>query len=240
MTLTEKIVPNKLSGKRLLPFGILSIALCAPAAHATLISGNFIQVSGFETPAVGPGGYGTGFQTYNVGTVLAGVWTVVGTGNVSIYPSSETVGTGHTALNVPEGVQALDLTGILDNGAATGVRQTLATTVGQNYTLSFYVGELWAPASVTVNMNGALFQVANNNLALNGDTTVWKQFMYDFTATSASTTLDFMNNAANGTVLNALDAVVVTTALPEPSTFVMLGGSVLLFSAFRRFRRARN
>ena len=92
--------------------------------------------------------------------------------------------------------QALDLTGISDNGAATGVSQSFATTTGVSYTLSFYLGEYSnQAASVLVDLNGSLFQTATNNSPNSGNpTTLWQLFSYTFTATGSTTTLRFINN----------------------------------------------
>ena len=173
-----------------------------------------IQDGGFETPVVGPGGFQTGFQVFNVGQTFGtgNPWSVVGAvaGNVAIYPSTETTGAPPTSLNVEEGVQALDLTGSLDNGQATGVQQSIATTVGATYTLTFWVGEFNnGPASVIVNLNGVLFQTATNSLPTSGNVTLWKMFTYPFTATATTTTIQFINNSTAGVPINGLDLVTV-------------------------------
>jgi len=173
-----------------------------------------IQDGGFETPVVGPGGFQTGYQVFNVGQTFGtgNPWTVVGSvaGNVAIYPSTETVGSPPTSLNVEEGVQALDLTGSLDNGQATGVQQTITTAIGTTYTLTFWVGEFNnQPSSVVVNLNGVLFQTATNNSPTTGNTTLWKMFTYPFTATATSTVIQFINNTGAGIPIGGLDLVTV-------------------------------
>jgi hypothetical protein len=173
-----------------------------------------IQDGGFETPVVGPGGFQTGFQVFNVGQTFGtgNPWSVVGAvaGNVAIYPSTETAGSPPTPLNVEEGVQALDLSGSLDNGQATGVQQSITTTVGATYTLTFWVGEYNnGPASVIVNLNGVLFQTATNSMPTVGNVTLWKMFTYPFTATATTTTIQFINNSTAGVPINGLDLVTV-------------------------------
>jgi hypothetical protein len=151
-------------------------------------------------------------------------------GQVALYPDTETIGSPATALNVQEGVQALDLTGRLDNGAAIGVSQTFATTPGQTYDLSFYEGQLLygngvtTHPSIAVSLNGSLFQTARESAGFNGLTTVWQQFSYDFTATGVTTTLSFINGAPSGVVETGLDAVSVSS-VPEPAfAWLMVSG----------------
>jgi hypothetical protein len=175
-----------------------------------------IQDGGFESPVVGPGGFQSGYQVFNVGQTFGGptanAWTVVGaaTGNVAIYPNTETAGSPPTPLNVEEGSQALDLTGSLDNGQATGVQQSITTTVGTIYTLTFWVGEFNnSPASVVVNLNGVLFQTATNSMPTTGNVTLWKMFTYTFTATATTTTIQFINNSLAGVAIGGLDLVTV-------------------------------
>lgn len=72
-------------------FPALLVLCCAAAAQSG--PGNLIVDSGFETPVVGPGGYGSGFQVFDVGTSFGpgNGWTVIGSpaGNVAIYPDTE-------------------------------------------------------------------------------------------------------------------------------------------------------
>jgi hypothetical protein len=195
-------------------------------AHANQISNG-----GFEAPVTGPGGFNSGYTAYLVGQTI-GAWTVVGSpyGNVAVTPSTEYssyVGPAIYFLS-QEGSQSLDLSGDTDNGEVTGVQQSFATTPGQMYSLSFYVGAVTTPdwgyhsgnAIINVLLNGNAFQTAVNS-DLGGDATTWKQFNYTFTAAGATTTLAFMNGVAGAIGNNGLDNVVVN-AVPEPGTAAML------------------
>jgi Protein of unknown function (DUF642)/PEP-CTERM motif len=210
----------------------LVVALLAGVLFAPPVGANLLADPGFETPIVGPGGFQSGFQVFTVGQTFGtgNPWTVVGStsGNVAVYPNTETIDSPPTTLNVQEGAQALDLTGDTDNGSKTGVSQSFATTPGAVYHLSFYVGELDnQAASVVVNLNGSPFQTATNNSPTSGHTTLWNLFSFDFTAAGATTTLEFINNVASGTALNGLDAIdvepVPVGAVPEPTTLMLLG-----------------
>jgi hypothetical protein len=177
--------------------------------------------------------------------VIDGAWTVTGpsASNVAIYPSSETVGSPATHLNVQQGAQALDLTGDADNGSASGVRQTLATNAGTKYSLSFYVGSYNSQAAqVQVYLDGALFQSATGQVT-SGYTTTWTGFQYNFTASGSATTLSFVENVPSGVTLAGLDNVSVAAqsaaAAPEPASLALLVlGIPLLFLASRRLLRS--
>ena len=211
------------------------------------VQANLIQDPGFEQPVAGPGGFNTGYLAFNVGSTIGGAWTVIGSpsGDVALTPSTEytyTVGPIIT-FTAQEGAQWLDLTGNTDSGAATGVQQTFPTVAGRPYSLSFYVGAVttpdWAPdqgnAAVNVLLNGTAFQTSINNDP-SGDTMDWKQFNYTFTATSASTTLAFINAVPAGEGANGVDNVTVVAA-PEPGTWNLLAlGLGTLFAVARRHK----
>jgi len=221
---------------------VLALGALAPViAHANLI------VNGsFESPTVAPGISTTlysGGQAFYTGNNIGG-WTVTGaseTADVYIYPNTMPVSTTQT-MNVQNGNQALDLTGDGTGGVAMGVQQLFSTTPGQTYVLSFYVGELInEAASVQVYLNGSLFQTATNNSPTTGNTTLWEQFVYNFTATSSSTSLRFVNNSAANVAVNGLDNVDVEATTPEPASIVTLtsGFVFLAFGGFRRFRNCK-
>jgi hypothetical protein len=222
-------------------FGItlLGLALSGSLANAA----ELITDGGFESPVVGPGGLNSGYQSFVAGQTFGGAWTVIGSafGNVAIVPHDET-GPNGVMYTSALGNQSLDLTGSTDNGAQVGVEQSITTTPGQQYSLSFYLGNLNnagfsynGAASVIIKLNGSLFQTVNNNgpstLSMN-----WVQESFTFTATSATTVLDFINNTAAGVAVNGLDQVSVTP-VPEPAvaSLLLLG---LLARALhnRRFR----
>ena len=215
-------------------FGCLLLALAA----AQTASADLIADGGFESPVVGPSGYQTGFQTFTVGQTFGNAWTVVGspTGNVASYQNTETIGNPPTPLNVYQGSQALDLTGNTDNGAAVGVEQTVATTPGTQYTLTYAYGALPSqPVSVLVSINGVTVQTANLSLSGSGYGTTWDTNSLTFTAQTSSTIVGFLDNSPNGTTLAGLDAVSLNapasnSAVPEPAAWTLLaaGGMVLV------------
>src|SRR5438105_1537310 len=147
---------------------------------------NLLVNGSFETPVVTPGTFAN-FTTNS--TAITG-WTVFGPA-VSVVSGTFTSG----ALSFPaqDGVQWLDLTGPT-SGPSEGVNQTVTTTPGQTYNLSFYVGNIvgggfGSTSTVGVLVNGS--QIATETNSTPGTTLNWKLFTVPFTAASASTIIGF-------------------------------------------------
>jgi hypothetical protein len=225
---------------RFMGLALLTAAGLTPTAFA----GSVILDGGFETPVLPPGGFNTGYQLYYIGQSL-GAWTVVGPagGDVALYQDTETSGSPVTPLNVVDGIQAVDLTGDLNNGDPYGLSQSFATNAGDTYSLSFWVGNyLNQDASVAVDLNGSLFQIATNPSPTSGYVTLWEEFSYSFTAAASTTTLAFLNHGVPGTNQTSLDAISVTdttpSSTPEPSTLGLIGLGLAAVGVIRS-RRGR-
>lgn len=115
--------------------------------------------------------------------------------------------------------------------------QTIATTAGQRYTLSFDVGNSsrynfsgTSSLSASVGNSSQLFINTNTSSA-----DFWQRFSMDFTANSNATNLTFTGN--NAVHYIGLDNVVVTAAVPEPGTYAMLLAGVALLGAVARRRK---
>jgi hypothetical protein len=202
-------------------------------AHAGLI-----ENGSFETPTVNVGSWGD----YGSGSTAITGWTVVGCCGVSLV--SGTFVSGSYSFPAEDGQQFLDLTGDQSN-SLEGVEQTVATTPGVSYTLSFYVGNIsggtfGASSSVEVLLGGiggtALGTVTNSDP---GTTLSWEQYSFQFTATGSSTTIDFMNQDPSYDDNNGLDNVQLTQSAetPEPGTLSLLGGGLLI--GLGRWRRRK-
>ena len=162
---------------------------------------------GFETPVAAAGS----FVLLSVGQQLDG-WTVVGaSGNVGTL--SATFTDAGLAWPAQEQSQTLDLTG--NTTVATGVSQAVVTEVGVEYQLSFWSGNMshtgiyGTSSTVIVQLeNQEILRVTNTDGA--GTTSLaWRQFSVTFIATSASSTLSFVNGDSAGDNSNIIDNVVL-------------------------------
>jgi PEP-CTERM motif len=248
------------------------LSLGAAFAALSLVPGtasagsNLVVDGGFEdpapastTPASSPG---QGFVLEGIGASFGGAWTVSYAPGSSGF-SGDAVALGPTVeyaapnifYNAHSGQQSLDLSGGLDNGHPAGVTQSIATTTGATYSLTFWV-DSWVDqpdslVSLYVNDQAAgTFENNSNNLGRGGlpqdanfpsfvDGDVWNSFTYDFTATGDLTKIGFFNASAGGVSEVGLDDVNLTpTGVPEPATWAaMLLGFGAVGVAMRTSRR---
>jgi hypothetical protein len=174
---------------------------------------NLITNGSFESP-VAPAG---SFDNFGSGSTGISGWTVVGP-EVSVV--SGTYFSECCSFPAESGSQWLDLTGDVSN-TVEGVQQTVATTPGTEYDLTFWVGNIYDPDGVygttsTVDLrlggiDGTLLGAFTNSSTTTG-TQTWEEFTTSFTATSTSTTLDFLNGDPSNDNSNGLDNI---TSLQE-------------------------
>jgi hypothetical protein len=195
--------------RRIAPAALLLAFLCSNASAA----GNLVRDGSFETPVVPQGGY-TSFST---GQDFGPHWTVVGaTGNVAIV--SGTFAQNGFTFPAKKGAQWLDLTG--NGNTATGVAQTISTVAGENYALTFYIGNLYDPggifgttSTVDLQIDGANVASFTNKCGKGTTKLCWRKFSTDFVVTGTQTTIGFINGDPSNDTSNGLDAV---TVVPDP------------------------
>jgi hypothetical protein len=136
-------------------------------------------------------------------------------------------------LTAAQGSDFLDLTGLHDAPPYGAVFQTITTSVGQQYQVSFdlgsdkyydsqYTGTFSAPV-VSVSLNGVVaFSAANNFPTL---TNYWQNYSFNFTATAASTTLKFTGITASRVAYIGLDNVSVTG---PPAVVIVLSAPAVM------------
>ncbi|MGH9328490.1 MAG: DUF642 domain-containing protein [Terriglobia bacterium] len=215
--------------------GIAVVGLMASSARANLLTNG-----SFETPLAPLGG----FMNFTSGSTAITGWTVTGP-EVSVVNGSYT----SFGINFPaeDGNQWLDLTGDLSN-AVEGVEQTVATSPGATYELSYFIGNVANPGGpygttsrVNVLVDGALILTSTNSLGAGTGRQTWEQFSTSFVAPSSSTVIEFLNEDPSTDNTNGLDNVVLTqgttSSVPETSTFIMFALAFCAFGAFR-FRNA--
>jgi hypothetical protein len=191
----------------------LTIA-CWVALAATPALANLIVNGSFETPVV-PNGFYTNFPGGS--TAITG-WTVVGVDSSVV--DGDFIQSGIT-FQAHDGEQWIDMAGVTSNASSSGVTQSVPTTIGGLYELSFYVGSaqaspFFAAATVDLSINGGP-RVPFHNPIAPSNMLNWQQFIVPFVATSSSTNLTFYNGSASNNFLSALDNVVIE-GIPEPST----------------------
>lgn len=177
-------------------------------AHANLITNGSFESGSFAPPSN---------QTMTLlpgSTALTG-WQVVN-------DSLAWIGVGDPwGLDAQDGDRFLDLSDYSAGAPFGGVQQSLATTPGYEYTVTFYLGSsnTWGrPSALTVSAAG---QSDSFQSPTTGTTNDWQQLSFVFVANSASTVLSFVG--ASGVNYIGLDNVVATvTAVPEPTTTVLL------------------
>lgn len=100
------------------------------------------------------------------------------------------------------------------------MQQTIATTKGFEYTVTFYLGSsnTWGrPSSLNVSAAG---QSANFTGSHAGGTNDWEQFSFVFVATGPESTIQFVG--ASGVNYIGLDNVSASmTAVPEPTSYAL-------------------
>lgn len=211
------------------------LAVCMPAA-ASFTNGSFEFGNPSNTPGTNTQDASVNSQQLFVGdnTTLTG-WTVIGTtGNdIAWIGNSNAYG-----LSASDGNNFLDLTGWQFGGAiGKGVAQTFDTVAGQQYTVSFDLGNSnlfnYGINALTVKA-GSLNQVVySNTYNLNNS---WEHRTLGFVAQGPSTTLSFTGAYARWYYIG-LDNVTVT-AVPEPETYAMLLAGMGLVGAIARRRKA--
>jgi hypothetical protein len=206
---------------------------------------NLIVNPSFETPVV-PDAI---FVIYPSGSAAIPGWTVTGpagTGvalvnNMSFINGVPLEGVTFKAF---DGVQSVDMTGVGSNNIE-GISQTVATAIGTNYILTFYIGNTTGGVTFGTTSTDAL-KINGNEVALFSNVNVsatnlnWVQYTYNFTATTATTTIGFENRDPGSDNSNFLDLVSLEvggpggSTVPEPATLGMVAVALATLAARRR------
>lgn len=224
--------------------------ICAAACAAAVMPGtaqaaNLLTNGSFETPVLSSLSTNIAFYT-NGSTAITG-WTVdMRAGSTSPYMQL-TNNSAFGGLNASDGIQYLDLTGIVGRGAGV-LSNAVATSATLDYVLSFDVGALfytgsYGTAIVDLLINGAS---AGSFTVLPPSSTGfnWQRYSYAFSGTGASVRVGLYASlsAASSDLGVGLDNVVLESrerairAVPEASTWAMLIAGLTVVGGLMRRR----
>ncbi len=164
-------------------------------------------------------------------TSLSG-WTIASASKTSVFEIQQASEYSHVSgFNTHyDGTYYLEL----NSNNLGAITQTLSTTAGQTYTLSFGYADRSGSknaSSMDIYWNGTQLKPINT-----GDTN-WKTYSYTVTATGASTALTFVSTGPvkDVTMGSYLDGVSVT-AVPEPESYAMLLAGLGVMATIARRR----
>jgi hypothetical protein len=177
------------------------------------------------------------FETLNGGHVLAnGTWdtfnnilgweTVQPHGN-GIEVRNNVAGTAYAGVNFVE----------LDTNANSAMQQVITgTNAGQHYTLSFAFADR---AGVPTSSQGIQVFWGSQDLGVFNNSTGWTVKNLDVTGVQGEVKLKFVAVGTSDSLGTSLDAVSLTSAVPEPETYAMLLAGLGLVGLMKRRKAAK-
>jgi hypothetical protein len=215
----------------------LTAALCAgPAAQANLL------VNGsFESGA---------FVNQGNDTMSPGVGSTVITGWTVITDTTAWIGaTNPFGLSASDGSFFLDLTNYQAGAPFAGMSQTIVTTPGATYTLSFDLGSstFWGrPDALVASAAGTSATFTSGPASTATPNNDWTHETMQFVATAASTTITLQGSAGINYI--GLDNVSVdlssdatpppVSSVPEPQSWALMLAGLAALGIARRYRRS--
>jgi hypothetical protein len=216
---------------KILKSAVLAILLCtlSLSAQATLINGSF------EIASIDPADSSTGAFALSGSEI--NYWTATGNSTVDYMVDgafgplySPTFGSG---LASQDGNYFVDLTGGDQNDFGS-IEQTINTTLGQDYLLSFWIAgsnlfeDFGDGGPLNVDLSGVFNQSFTGS---RNSATDWQLQTVMFTGTGGAATLRFTGRQMDDCCFIGLDNVSIK-ALPEPGTLwmLLLGFSVIAWT----------
>jgi hypothetical protein len=209
------------------PLVLIAMACLAIGATSSASAQNLIVNGTFDAPVVP----NAGFEVYTPASGSLSGWGVQGTEVAIVGSSFVEYGVAFVAQS---GTQWMDLSGLAAPNTTNGIVQSVATSVGEQYQLSFYLGSAYNGSgpylSPTLDLSidgGTRVSYTNSNIVTNGQMN-WQMFTTSFTATSTLTSVGFYYGATGSAVWAVgLDSVSLTV-VPAPGAIAAIAGGVVL------------
>lgn len=210
--------------------GVAAALLLAGSASAQ----NLISDGSFESPLV-QASAPFEFDVFTPSDATLPGWSIVGTEIAVVSSSFAEYGVTFVA---ESGNQWMDLSGLGAPNLTNGIIQSVATTSGLQYQLSFYLGSAYTGSgpylspTLDLSLNGGpRVSYTNSNIVTNGLMN-WQFFTTTFTATSATSSIAFYYGATGASVWAVGLDNVSMTVVPAP-------GALAAFAAVAAAGRRR-